>query len=235
MKKVTAFVGSGHKRLTHNAVRQFLDDLQSFGDVETELVTLSDYRIGTCRGCRLCFEKGRGELPHEGRPGRAHREDHGVRRGRFRLSELLVPGFRHAEGLPRQARLCLSIARASSGRPSRASSPRDSSAARRSSSTWISPPIAWASTPSRATASRPWTRRRPKKRKRGTEALAVQSRRFHETNDQDALPVAVAPEALGLSDGLARTSGSSSPRPTATIDITRTKAGSNRTTSIPCA
>jgi len=63
MKKVTAFVGSGHKRLTHSAVRQFLDDLQSLGEVETELVTLSDYRIGTCRGCRLCFEKGEETCP----------------------------------------------------------------------------------------------------------------------------------------------------------------------------
>ena len=63
MKKVTAFVGSGHKRLTHNAVRRFLDGLESFGDVETELVTLSDYRIGTCRGCRLCFDKGEEACP----------------------------------------------------------------------------------------------------------------------------------------------------------------------------
>lgn len=63
MKKVTAFVGSGHKRLTHDAVRQFLDDLESFGDVETELVTLSDYRIGTCRGCRLCFDRGEENCP----------------------------------------------------------------------------------------------------------------------------------------------------------------------------
>jgi multimeric flavodoxin WrbA len=63
MKKVTAFVGSGHKKLTHNAVRQFLDDLQSFGDVETELVALGDHRIGTCRGCRLCFERGEENCP----------------------------------------------------------------------------------------------------------------------------------------------------------------------------
>lgn len=63
MKKVTAFVGSGHKRLTHSAVRRFLDDLESFGDVETELVTLSDHRIGTCRGCRLCFDKGEEACP----------------------------------------------------------------------------------------------------------------------------------------------------------------------------
>ena len=58
MKRVTAFVGSAHKKITHSAVRRFLDDLGSLGDVEAEIVTLSDYRIGTCRGCRLCFEKG---------------------------------------------------------------------------------------------------------------------------------------------------------------------------------
>ncbi len=58
MKKVTAFVGSAHKRNTHNAVVQFLNNLQALGDVECEIVTLSDYKLGTCRGCRLCFEKG---------------------------------------------------------------------------------------------------------------------------------------------------------------------------------
>jgi multimeric flavodoxin WrbA len=63
MKKVTAFVGSGHKKLTQGAVRQFLDDLGSLGEIESEIVTLSDYRIGTCRGCRLCFDKGEEHCP----------------------------------------------------------------------------------------------------------------------------------------------------------------------------
>ena len=58
MKKVTAFVGTARKKNTYNAVRQFLDNLQSLGDVEYEIVALSDYRLGTCRGCKLCFEKG---------------------------------------------------------------------------------------------------------------------------------------------------------------------------------
>jgi len=58
MKKVTAFVGSAHKRNTHKAVVQFLKDLQAHGDVEVEIVTLSDYRLGHCRGCRVCFDKG---------------------------------------------------------------------------------------------------------------------------------------------------------------------------------
>ncbi len=63
MKKVTAFVGSGHKKLTHGAVRQFLDDLGSLGEIESEIVTLSDHRIGTCRGCRLCFDQGEDHCP----------------------------------------------------------------------------------------------------------------------------------------------------------------------------
>lgn len=58
MKRVTAFVGSARKKHTYNAARQFLDDLQALGDVECEIVALSDYRLGTCRGCQLCFGKG---------------------------------------------------------------------------------------------------------------------------------------------------------------------------------
>jgi multimeric flavodoxin WrbA len=58
VKRITAFVGSAHKKNTHNAVVQFLNNLQALGDVEYEIVTLSDYRLGTCRGCRVCFQKG---------------------------------------------------------------------------------------------------------------------------------------------------------------------------------
>ena len=58
MKRVTAFVGSAHKKNTHKAVVQFLNNLQALGDVEYEIVTLSDYTLKACRGCRLCFEKG---------------------------------------------------------------------------------------------------------------------------------------------------------------------------------
>ena len=58
MKKVTAFVGSARKKHTHDAVSQFLGNLQSLGDVEYEIVALRNYRLETCRGCCLCFEKG---------------------------------------------------------------------------------------------------------------------------------------------------------------------------------
>jgi multimeric flavodoxin WrbA len=53
MKRVTAFVGSVRKRSTYSAVCQFLENLQSLGDVEYEVITLSDHQIETCRGCQL--------------------------------------------------------------------------------------------------------------------------------------------------------------------------------------
>ena len=58
MKKVTAFIGSAHKRSTQKATMIFLDRLQKLGGVECEAVRISDYTIQACRGCRVCFEKG---------------------------------------------------------------------------------------------------------------------------------------------------------------------------------
>ena len=58
MKSVTAFLGSARKKHTYNAVHQFLENLQSLGEVEYEIVALSDHRLGICKGCQLCFDKG---------------------------------------------------------------------------------------------------------------------------------------------------------------------------------
>jgi len=58
MKKVIAFVGSARKRLTHYAVCQLLDNLHSLGELETEIIALNSHRLETCRGCKVCFEKG---------------------------------------------------------------------------------------------------------------------------------------------------------------------------------
>ena len=63
MKKVTAFVGSARKKHTHAAVVQLLSNLQSMGDLEYEIVRLSDYRLEVCRGCKVCFEKGEEYCP----------------------------------------------------------------------------------------------------------------------------------------------------------------------------
>lgn len=56
--KVTAFIGSGRKQHTYRAAEAFLQNLQSLGDVDYEIVRLSDYSIGTCTGCRRCLDKG---------------------------------------------------------------------------------------------------------------------------------------------------------------------------------
>ncbi|MCX6550501.1 MAG: flavodoxin family protein [Acidobacteria bacterium] len=63
MKRVTAFVASAREKHTYNAVRQFLDSVQSVGDVESEIVVLSDYDVQTCRGCKTCFDRGEEYCP----------------------------------------------------------------------------------------------------------------------------------------------------------------------------
>jgi multimeric flavodoxin WrbA len=63
MKKVTALVGSARKGHTYDAAAQFLRNLQSVGDVEVEIVRLSDYRLGVCRGCCVCFLRGEEHCP----------------------------------------------------------------------------------------------------------------------------------------------------------------------------
>jgi multimeric flavodoxin WrbA len=63
MRKVTAFVGSARKKHTYAAVEQFLRNLQSMGDVEYEIVRLSDYQIQPCKGCKICFERGEEYCP----------------------------------------------------------------------------------------------------------------------------------------------------------------------------
>jgi multimeric flavodoxin WrbA len=63
-KKVLALVGSGHRGgATYTAARKFLDNLEAFGDVEGEVVALSDYPLGICRGCKACFGRGEERCP----------------------------------------------------------------------------------------------------------------------------------------------------------------------------
>jgi multimeric flavodoxin WrbA len=63
MKKVIAFVGSARKKNTYKAVVQFMNNLQALGEVETEIVILSNYNLGICRGCQLCVNKGEAFCP----------------------------------------------------------------------------------------------------------------------------------------------------------------------------
>ncbi len=61
--KVTAFIGSGRKKHTYNASKKFLQKLKSLGDIEYEIVALSDYNLQICKGCRTCFDKGEENCP----------------------------------------------------------------------------------------------------------------------------------------------------------------------------
>lgn len=63
MKRVTAFVGSARRRYTYQSVVQFMANLQAQGAVECEIVRLADYHLETCRGCKLCFDKGEARCP----------------------------------------------------------------------------------------------------------------------------------------------------------------------------
>lgn len=56
--KVTAFIGSARKKHSYHSTEKFLQNLQSFGDIEYEIVQLSDYNLGICKGCKLCLDKG---------------------------------------------------------------------------------------------------------------------------------------------------------------------------------
>lgn len=63
-KKVTAFVGSGRSRGTTLAsTRQLLEKLESFGDIQTEIVRLGKHDLGLCRGCKTCFTRGEERCP----------------------------------------------------------------------------------------------------------------------------------------------------------------------------
>jgi len=56
--KVTTFIGSARKKHTYNSTELFLQKLRSLGDIECEIVQLSDYKLETCKGCLLCMDKG---------------------------------------------------------------------------------------------------------------------------------------------------------------------------------
>lgn len=47
------------------AARRFAERLQSLGGVRGEVVMLDDYRIGACRGCGACFDRGESRCPLE--------------------------------------------------------------------------------------------------------------------------------------------------------------------------
>jgi multimeric flavodoxin WrbA len=63
MKKITAFVGTSRKGHTYQATAEFAEQLRAGADVEVEIVRLGEYDIKTCRGCKVCFERGEESCP----------------------------------------------------------------------------------------------------------------------------------------------------------------------------
>jgi multimeric flavodoxin WrbA len=64
LKTVTLLVGSPQRRgATFRAAETFASQLKALGDVETKIVWLGDYKIGTCRGCKLCVTRGEDLCP----------------------------------------------------------------------------------------------------------------------------------------------------------------------------
>jgi multimeric flavodoxin WrbA len=56
--KITAFVGSARKKSTFKAVEQCLENLQSAENIDYEIVSLNDFHLEICRGCKFCTDKG---------------------------------------------------------------------------------------------------------------------------------------------------------------------------------
>lgn len=64
--KLIAFVGSARKKHTHNAVQTFLKLIeQNIPEIpiESEIINLYAYDIQTCKGCKVCFDKGEEDCP----------------------------------------------------------------------------------------------------------------------------------------------------------------------------
>jgi multimeric flavodoxin WrbA len=61
--KVVAVQGSPHKGNTYERVERFREAMAALGDVEFEHVPLCDVEIAPCRGCFMCFIRGRDACP----------------------------------------------------------------------------------------------------------------------------------------------------------------------------
>jgi len=56
--KIVAFIGSARSGHTYKATEQFLNRLHILGNIDSEMVQLSDYNLQICKGCSLCLNKG---------------------------------------------------------------------------------------------------------------------------------------------------------------------------------
>ncbi len=63
--KVATFIGSVRKKNTYDACKMFLNEITTFGNVESEMVCLDDYNLKVCTGCKMCLDKGEEYCPLE--------------------------------------------------------------------------------------------------------------------------------------------------------------------------
>ena len=61
--KVLAIVGSSRKKHTYDSVFLFLKELETHYKITYEIIMLSDYNLQTCKGCKLCIDKGEETCP----------------------------------------------------------------------------------------------------------------------------------------------------------------------------
>lgn len=66
MKKVVCFVGSARTEGgTQHAVRIFEERLREHGEIDFEILRLSEQNLSFCTGCKLCFDRGEQYCPHK--------------------------------------------------------------------------------------------------------------------------------------------------------------------------
>ena len=56
--KILAIVGSARKKHTYESTKKLLRELKLYENTIFEIISLSDYDIKTCKGCKLCIDKG---------------------------------------------------------------------------------------------------------------------------------------------------------------------------------
>ena len=56
MKNIVAFVGSARRKHTYHATKNLLKQVGFQGDVNYEIVSLFDYNLKPCIGCKACLD-----------------------------------------------------------------------------------------------------------------------------------------------------------------------------------
>ena len=58
-----ATIGSARKKYTYNTCQMLLEKLESFKNIETEIICLNNYNLQVCKGCKACLDRGEEYCP----------------------------------------------------------------------------------------------------------------------------------------------------------------------------